>query len=120
KMNAGAFHRWCEFDETTRFERDRALESQWVGGFVRSEKGQRDRRDHVLFAPETRPERRIDERLDRIGVGRSGEAGLAALPRLGDVAREVIADLRRDGPRRGVRRPSHRPRERRVDLDPWR
>ena len=115
EVNAGAFDRRCQLDEAAGFERNRALEPEGIRGFVWRQKRQRDRRDDVLFPPETRPERRVDERFDRVGVRRSREAGLAALLRVGEMAREMVADFRRDGVRCRIGRSAHRPRERRGD-----
>ena len=86
---------------------------------------ERDLRDVVLFAPETRPERRVDERFDRVGVGRSRERRAAAALRVRDVPREMGADFRRDGRARGIRRSAHGRRRadqarRAADLGPWR
>ena len=120
EVNAGAFDRRCQLDERGRARAAAALEQERIRGFVWRQERQRDRRDDILFPPETRPERRVDQRFDRIGVRRRREAGLAALLRVGEMACEMVADFRRDGVRCRIGRSAHRPRERRVDLGPWR
>ena len=52
-------------------------------------------RDVAFFAPQARPERGVDHRLDRLGVGHR-RGLLAALDRLGVLSRKVIVQLRRD------------------------
>src|SRR5439155_20943671 len=117
-MNAGALNGRRELREPSGLERYRPLESERIRGLLRRQECQRDRGDEVLLASKARPERGVDQRLDRLGIRRRRDARLAALLRVGDMPDKMLIDPRGDGPSRRIRRSGHWWRERRGRLVP--
>ena len=68
QMDPGALDGRRHTREGAGAKRQRLLEDERVRGLRRRDQGKRDLRDVALLASETRPERRVDDGLDRTGV----------------------------------------------------
>src|SRR6185436_13237154 len=97
QVNPGALHGGRELDQGVGIERQRFLDEQGRADVVARDIRERDRRLATLLATQRRPERGVDEPLDRRGVG-------AALSRM---VPEMLGQLLGHGRRGGIGGPIH-------------
>ena len=102
-MNAGPFDGRREPRQRRRAQRQPLGEQQRLAGVVRRDEGQRDLRRESLFAPQARPERRVDHGFDGVGVRLGRErAAVARGTRGRQVPREMGVHAVGDGAGGGI------------------